>query len=304
MTSSNNIILRIFASLFLLISSTSLAGILPNPATCAVANVTLNSIQVTDGLPPSGELLSQAYNATSCVGVYAGNDDAGGLNNPSPNIGQLGDGLLNGEDLLSGMEFITTTDLQALDPDGVKNDPGWIHLAHFNADNTGTNSGINYSSVGPVPGGSSTIDIGDLLSLALECTSGSLSDCDSMNWVLTTKLNIIDDVQALLGDATFDHLAFSIKAGNENSGGGWAVYDFNFNDIFATENNSLLNFNTPYKLGGTLNTADIGNKGVSHFNVWARDPANTSTQVPEPSTLLIFVFGIMSLCLRVFKTNI
>ena len=212
----------------------------------------------------------------------------------------MGDGLLNGEDILNGMEFISSSDLQALDPDGVNNDPGWIHLAHLDADN----SSISYSDVGPVPGGSATLNVSDLLTLAFECTSGNSSDCVSMNWTLTTELDIIDNVQALLGASTFDHLAFSIKAGNENSGGGWAVYDFNFKEIFDLESNNLLNFNTPYQLGGTLNTADFGNKGISHLNVWARDPNDPLTQVPEPSSFIILTVGIIGLGIRKFKNKV
>ena len=69
----------------LLFTNTASAGFIPNPATCDVSNATLNSIQNTDGfIPVSGELLSTSYNATACVGVYPGNDDAGGLSDPSP----------------------------------------------------------------------------------------------------------------------------------------------------------------------------------------------------------------------------
>ena len=46
---------------------------------------------------PYGNLLSGEYFSTECVGVLDGNDDAGGLSEPSPNIGHLGDGLLNGQ---------------------------------------------------------------------------------------------------------------------------------------------------------------------------------------------------------------
>jgi hypothetical protein len=292
--------------LFLLVfTKTSFAGPITIGAlgsACSVGNVTLNSIKTTDGfLPASGELLSASYNASKCAGVYGGNDD-GGLSDPNPNIGQFEDGLLNGQDEFTGLEFITAGDLQALDPDGIKNDPGWIHLAHFDADDANdADGGIDYSETGPAPGGDPNLilDIGDLLTLELSCTNGNLSDCDSMNWVLTTKLGIIDQVQSLLGPSTFDHLAFSIKAGNANSNpaGGFAVYDFNFNDIFAIENNPLLNFNTPYKLGGTLNTANLGGHGVSHLNVWARDPID-STTVPEPSTLVLLGISFIVINLK------
>ncbi len=48
---------------------------------------------------PAGNLLGpgNSYNATKCVGIFPGGNDDGGLSNPSPNIGHLGDGLLNGQ---------------------------------------------------------------------------------------------------------------------------------------------------------------------------------------------------------------
>ncbi len=122
----------------------------------------------------------------------------------------------------------------------------------------------------------------------------NLTDCDSIDWLLTTKLDIIDNVQELLGPSTFDHLAFSVKAGNQKSGGGFAVYDFNFKTIFAAENDPALNFLTPYQLGGTLNTMDLGSKGISHLNVWARDPIDNTTRVPEPSSLALFALAIFA----------
>ena len=120
-----------------------------------------------------------------------------------------------------------------------------------------------------------------------------MTDCSSIDWLLRTNLDIIGNVQALLGPATFDHLAFSVKAGNENSGGGFAVYDFNFKTIYAAENDPALNALTPYQLGGSLNTADFGSKGISHLNVWARDPTSDTTEIPEPSTLALFVLAML-----------
>lgn len=294
--------------LYLLLSQYAFAGFIANPGTCEVTRASLTSIEqiVAPPLPsgqPSGiNLLSTSYDATACVGVYSGNDDAGGLSSPSPNIGQAGDGLLNGEDIFNGQEFVDPSDFQALDPDGVKNDPGWIHLAHFDAENNAAGN-VSYSMAGPSPLNDPllTLDISDLLTLSLSCAvaGDNLTDCSSIDWLLTTKLDIIDNVQALLGPATFDHLAFSVKAGNESSGGGFAVYDFNFKTIFAAENNPALNFLTPYQLGGTLNTLDFGvnkngkGKGISHLNVWARDPINVATSVPEPTSLGIFALALL-----------
>lgn len=281
-------IIKVILAVFYIASSTSVAGFIANPGTCSTSNATLTSIQFTDGLAPSGELLSQPYNATHCAGVYPGNDD-GGLSSPDPNIGQYQDGILNGEDIMNGLEFITLSDLQALDPDGIANDPGWIHLGSLD-----TNGNVSYSSAGPTPSVNLTLDIGNLLTLEFGCLSGGFSDCNELSWELTTKLDIIPTVQELLGESTFDHLAFSVKAGSEQSGGGFAVYDFDFNEIFANENNPLLNFNTPYKLAGNIYTGDLDNKGFSHLNVWARDPVDTS-DVPEPDSLFLLALVILLL---------
>ena len=270
------------------------AEFMANPGTCNTANASLTT--VASIASPGTNLLTTSYDATSCVGVYPGNDDAHGWSSPDVNIGQAGDGLLNGEGIFNGEEFVDPSDFQILDTDGVRNDPGWIHLAHFDAENNAAGN-VSYSTVGPAPlnGTGLTLQVSDLLTFSLSCTGSgqSLTNCSAIDWLLTTKLDIISDVQELLGPSTFDHLAFSVKAGNQNSGGGFAVYDFNFKTIFAAENNPLLNFNTPYQLGGTLNTADLGGKDISHLNVWARDPVDSSDRVPEPSTLLLFALAML-----------
>jgi len=285
---------RIICSTFLLfcVASANAMPIVIDLENCTTDSATLDSITnlpvIVGPNPPN--LLSTSYNATSCIGVYDhGNDDAMGLSEPNPNIGQLNDGILNGEgDLLNGLEFIDPSDLQDLDGDGIFTDPGWIHLAHY------TPGGITYDTAGPSPLADIVLDIGDLLILSFTCDN---SDCTELDWVLETKLDIIDQVQSLLGEATFDHLAFSIKASN-----GFAVYDFNFVDIFAAEANPLLNFNTPYILSGTLNTGDFMNaqggfQQISHMNIWARDPSDT-TEVPEPSTLGILGLGVLIMAIK------
>ncbi|AWL11798.1 hypothetical protein HMF8227_01320 [Saliniradius amylolyticus] len=264
---------------------TAKAGVL----SCDPSKVTLNTVALLTDL--NDNLLQNGpYDASQCLGYDPGNDDQWGLSNPTNNIGQYNDGLLNGEgDLFDGLEFIEADELQVLgtwagdpEPADAQNDPGWIHLLNFQWDDELETGSYNYSSV--KPNDNTGLFIGDLLEMSFDCADG---DCTSADWSLTVKLDIIEQVQAVLGDKTFDHLAFSVKAGT-----GFAVYDFDFIDIFNNEPNPALNFLTPYAFTGTLNTMDLAGKGVSHINVWARDPADTTT-VPEPWSLALLALGLL-----------
>lgn len=264
---------------------------------CTLDRVTLDSITTLSDTS-TNLLVDAPYDASACLGFDGENDDP--FSFPDRNIGELNDGLLNGEGgLFTGLEFIEASDLQDIDGDGNFTDPGWIHLAHFNPEN---NPDISYESLGPSPLSPLVLDIEDLLTFTLDCGTG-LSEC---SWSIITKTNIILDVQQLLGPATFDHLAFSIKAGGGgNSGGGFIVYDFDFEEIFANEflvnPGSSLNFLTPYVLSGTLDTGDLGNKDISHLNVWARDPSDPTQDISEPPMIVITMFVLSWLWIRRFK---
>ncbi|WP_432468033.1 hypothetical protein [Agarivorans sp. Z349TD_8] len=260
--------------------------------TCNTNNVVLRSMMLSGG---SEELLSSAHSASSCL-VFAGNDD-GHANDPIVNIGQKNDGLLNTRYGASNdLFFIEPEDLQNLDnqPLGVADDPGWIHLASVNADMQ-----VNYDQAGPIVPGGLSLSIDDLLNMTFNCVAGRRGECTSVNWVIETDPGIIGDVSQLLGAASFDHLAFSIKVAK-----GFIIYDFDFIDIFkqelANDPASSLNFQTPYKLSGSLDTDDFENpqgnstQAISHLNVWARDPADP-TQVMEPSSFGILVIALLGL---------
>ena len=277
------------------------SAVISSSSGCNTANLTLNTVSdVSSGT----NLLSTTYNASQCA-YYFGNDDAHGLSSPQPNIGQLNDGLLNGEGGFDYFHFIDSQDLQALDIDGVANDPGWIHLANLDS-----NFNAAYSSIGPAPlGNGSAIDgqnttatsLDNLLNVAFSCTSGSSGDCNAGTW----SLNILDVggivniVQQVLGRSElFDQLAISIKSGSVKGQHQSIIYNIDFKDIFSSENNpSVLNLQTPYNLGGTFNTQDIGGKGASHINVWARDPAQ-SIEVTSPG-----IIGLLCLSLLLVSTR-
>lgn len=283
------------------ISSSYATPIVQDLDNCQVGNATLDSITT---LGSNSNLLSTSYDATKCLGYFAGGNDEGayGQTAGSRNIGELGDGILNGQGgFFTGLEFIETSDLQNLDGIGPATDPGWIHLARF-----GENGVFDdYSTAGPSYISPLVLDIGNLLTLSLACDNPN--DCKAATWTLTTKVDIIDQVTQLLGNATFDHLAFSIKGAN-----GFAVYDFNFKTIFGIENTinpDRFNFNTPYELSGTLKTNDLLNaKGnnfgaISHLNVWARDPSVT-VDVNEPQPILLMLLALTLLVIsRKSKAN-
>jgi hypothetical protein len=132
--------------------------------------------------------------------------------------------------------------------------------------------------------GKEGLNIGTLLQITFNFTYNWTKG----EWVLWTDPEKMAAVYDILGYAAFDNLAFVIKAGN-----GWAVYDFNFNEIFKLEGGNL-NFETAYTLWGTFDAVDFNSTDISHFSIWARDP-DTSAVVPEPATLSLLGFGLLGI---------
>lgn len=241
---------------------------------------------------------SGGYDATKCMG-FDGNE---GPYQYDTNIGQYQDGLLNGEahqgvSFFNGLEFIAPSELQILGPNGdlSRNDPGWIQLVNFNNDL----SDPSYKTAGS---GANQIDISELLNFSMTCLSGTIDSCTAGTWQLNTFDNIILDVKELLGESTFDHLAIVLKASNAI-----AVYDFNFNAIFANEfvqHNNVFSLNQNYNLSGTWDTTGLGVKkdgsakhAISHMSVAARDPQDREV-VSAPATIALFGMGLLMLSLR------
>lgn len=279
--------LPVAALVGLLPSAASAAPTLPTPlsASCSVGAVTIKTIEVSP-LDGSGTLFSGSQNATSCVGLFSGNDSGSPFNNPNPNIGQLNDGLLNGQGgVLSSTWFnnpLAPSPMLDLDGNGTYTDPGWIYLGKADRADNATSFAMDAHD--------KPLDLADILNIQFNCVNG----CTQGTWSLETSLDIIEQVQAVLGRNAFDHLAFVIKASDR-----FAVYDFDFNMLSAGLPG--FDYTTPYSFTGTWNTGDFLNKNgkaqnVSHISVWARDPVPTATnEVPEPGSLLLVGLGIVGI---------
>lgn len=268
--------------------STGASAYLINPNTCTTDSFAITKME-TSPLDGNGVVFEAPPNvdSTSCFGVVDGNDHQGGLSAPNPNIGELNDGLLNGEgNIVSPLQFISASQLLDLDGDGTATDPGWLFLGSVD----GGGSGIFV-----MDGYNKPLAIDDILALTLTCTGAGGDACTIGTWTLTTELDIIDVVQALLGRNSFDHLAFVTKSAQ-----GFAIYDFDFNIILQSlldAGGAGFDYVTPYSFTGIWNTDDFTNQrgnsqNYSHISVWARDPLST-TQVPVPGTLALLGLGLV-----------
>jgi len=233
-------------------------------------------------------LLGSSYNATKCM-KFAGNEDN---INADVNRGWFEDGLLNGDAsngskakyFFDGLEFIRSSELQNLQDPLKYEDPGWIDLAW--GQNAKTD---DYGFIGGV------IDIDDYIDFTMTCLAGTPQNCTAGTWLLTTDPSVI----GVLGSNVFDHLAIILKAANENAGdGGWVVYDFNFNAIFANEGSADLSLSKNYNLSGSWDMTDLGGHALSHFSVAARDPADPPRDIPAPAPFTLFVLGLTLLAGR------
>ncbi|MRV76663.1 PEP-CTERM sorting domain-containing protein [Duganella sp. FT92W] len=236
--------------------------------------------------------------ATSCIGVYSSPNNINSYNADQPNLGYLGNGLLNGEKnslgnaLVSPTQFITTSQLQDLNPaTSGAIDPGWVQLGTL-ASNGGTLSTYNVT-----PTGGPAFNLSNVMSYTQTVTNtttgGGMPGGIAGTWALTLNPNIVAILNAagLFQRSSFDHLAFELKAGSN-----WAVYDFDFNAIGGFD------LTKPYSMSGTFNLNDFRNsqnnadQNISQLTVWARDPVvEQTTTIPEPGVLGLFGIGLLSL---------
>ncbi|MGM0632927.1 MAG: hypothetical protein ACQETO_07100 [Pseudomonadota bacterium] len=276
-----------------------------DPADCTPGSLTITRMEDSpidgNGVVYDGEIAATQCFGVNTAGAPTNNDDALGRSSPSPNIGHLGDGFLNGEplpdDADSALDPYLFIDSPAGDdspslstPHDVPGndsiyDPGWIHLA--GVDHTSGN--VTYSTAGT---GGLALDIEDLLEVDWSCISAD--DCGSGTWSVETAPDIVEQVQELLGPNAFDHLAISVFQANR-----LAVYDFDFTILSQPGNElaGLIDFVTPYSFTGAWNMQDFSpNSGsFSHVNFWARDPLVTVQTVPTPISWTLILAGLLGL---------
>jgi len=244
--------------------------------------VDAGSVWSASGPPSVGDITTGAY--TSCLGSFDGNDNnpfgSGNDGKPTNNRGEFEDGLLNYADfdslLSEGQEKLD------ISGDGNRIDPGWLRIAEID-----WGEGRNYDTF------FDGTELGNLVEFTMDLSS-------SGNWSVKLDPAIVEIAQALGKDA-FDHLALVVKQanstgqGNTDLPGGFAVYDFNFQALF--DSNELAQ-DVAYNFYGGFDLAGISGDDFSHVTLWARDPETSSTDVVSPAPLLLIGLGLLSLVAR------
>jgi len=258
-----------------------------------------NTFSLSDDSPlnavyPSGEVPTNSITTTAstCIGPRTNPTSEDSLGPVAPNLGYDGSGLLNTESTdgsgltTAEIEFLLGDNSDWLDLDGEGlapgvRDAGWIHLANIQVDEgsstqvpVGTAEEGGYATV-------ATVSLEPWLNILFECTD---EKCANGSWAIEVVEGTADEFSELIS-ATFDHLTFTMKGGSGNQDNGWYIYDFDFTGAI---NDGLVDTLTDYTFGGTFNFTDLDGLGLSHLNVWARDPRSDISEVPLPGAVWLF----------------
>lgn len=235
-------------------------------ALCSNSDVKITSV-IAHGTT-TNLVAGTTVDAHDCVGAYAGNDRFV----PQLNLGYAGDGLFNGgAQVSSGAVLfpngIFSNNFTAVDLNGDGTvDPGWIRLGSWSS------AGFEPATVGGL-----SIVQSSWFTVTVN------ADSRSGTWALTLPANVKELAAPVLGTNVFDHLALSFKSGNE-----FAAYDFSAERLG-------LPLAIPHDFTGSWDVSAVLRGGISHIDVYARDPIDPPTGLPEPASLALVGLALAGL---------
>lgn len=278
-------IMRVLFKVVLSLSALAM-GFAANATTmCATSDVKLTDVQLVpetqvDPFPSPPSTSIPPTEASACVGLLSGNDK------PSPsghNIGEYGDGLLNGavqtggnpDDSLSAYNTLFDpfyNEADPLNPFALDGSEGYnptlafispLDLQDFDGLDDGNEyktdpgwvylgkdegGGFGYGTAGSGLAGETLVS--SVVDISFTCLVGDIGGgCTSGSWSIMPDYDIASELFELFGEGVFDHLAFVFKTGNvcEREEGDKGKPDCDKGSNFAIYD---FNFNT--LLGGGL----------------------------------------------------
>jgi hypothetical protein len=263
-------------------SGNSGGGQTPTVIDCSVDDVKITTVQLlTDGAPIDVALPGLPISASSCLAVEGVNNSFfNGSFLSDFNLGYDEDGWLNKGELNDWWTgpgaFIDEADLLDLDGDNEVDDPGWIYI--------GKDEGAGFEGETSHNDTSSYTFEDDLITFdncsSSECVGG---ESRSGEWTYLPPKNNPPELLNLLGGSFFDQVAVIFKAGN-----GFAMYNFTIEDLGI---DPVLAGDFNFAFGGTWDIDNTLGSALSNMTFWARDPIGPTVEVPEPSTIALFLLS-------------